>query len=294
MELRHIRYFLTVAEELHFGHAAERLHVSQPPLSQQIRQLEAELGVMLLERNQRNVQLTEAGKLYARDMRELLSSLEEAGLRARQAAEGIIGSLSVGFVASAIYSLLPRIYRRFRTEYPKVSLSLDELSTAEQIEALHAGRIHVGIGRPPIGDSTLDVQLLVDEPLAVAMPAHHPLANRDVLDLAELSSEPFVLFPRRPRPGWLDIVREACEQAGFVPNVAQEVQELSSAVTLAAAGIGLTVVPASAEALSLPDLAYKHLSDKTPKTRLVTLRRTSDVSPLIENFLHIAREVVGS
>lgn len=294
MELRHIRYFLTVAEELHFGRAAERLHVSQPPLSQQIRQLEAELGVTLFERNQRNVQLTEAGKLYAQEMRELLDKLEEAGLRARQAADGIVGSLSVGFVASATYSWLPRIYRRFHDAFPKISLSLDELSTAEQIEALHSGRIHVGIGRPPIGDSTLDVQLLADEPLAVAMPAHHPLAQRDVIDLAELASEPFVLFPRRPRPGWVDIVRDACQQAGFVPSVAQEVQELSSAVTLAAAGIGVAVVPASAQALSLPDLAYKHLSDKTPKTRLVTLHRGADVSPLIDNFLRIAREVVGS
>jgi DNA-binding transcriptional LysR family regulator len=292
MELRHIRYFMTVAEELHFGRAAERLHVSQPPLSQQIRQLEAELGVELFVRNQRRVQLTEAGKRYYEEVRHVFERLERAALLARQAALGQTGTLAVGFVASATYALIPRVYQRFRETYPKVELSLSELSTAEQVEALHADQIQVGIARPPVSDSTLIAESLAEEPLVVALPSNHPLVQEETIELYGLRSERFILFPRRPRPGWIDIVRGACETAGFVPTVAQEVQELSSAVTLVAANIGIAIVPASAQALSLPGVAYKHFQPPVPVTELLLLRRYDPPSVIVEHFLLVAHKVV--
>jgi LysR family transcriptional regulator, benzoate and cis,cis-muconate-responsive activator of ben and cat genes len=292
MELRHIRYFMTVAEELHFGRAAERLHVSQPPLSQQIRQLEAELGVELFQRNQRHVQLTGAGKRYYEEVRLIFERLDQAAHFARQAAEGQTGTLAVGFVASATYALLPLLYRRFREAYPMVGLNLSELSTAEQVDALNSGQIEVGIARPPVGDSTLLTEPLVEEPLMVALPSSHAMAQKEAIALRELRSERFVLFPRRPRPGWIDVVRRACEAADFFPTVAQEVQELSSAVTLVAAGIGVALVPASAQALSLSGVVYKHFEPPVPTTHLLALRRAEEPSVLVVHFLAVAREVV--
>lgn len=292
MELRHLRYFMTVAEELHFGRAAERLHVSQPPLSQQIRQLEAELGVELFTRNQRNVQLTSAGRLYYEEVRPVFERLDHAAYLARQAAEGQTGILAVGFVASATYALLPLLYRHFRQTYATVGLNLSELSTAEQVDALNSGQIQVGIARPPVSDSTLLTETLVEEPLMVALPSTHPMALTDAVALGDLSSERFVLFPHRPRPGWIDVVRRACETAGFAPTVAQEVQELSAAVTLVSAGIGIAIVPGSAQALSLPGVVYKHFVAPAPTTHLLALRRAEEPNVLVDHFLAIAREVV--
>lgn len=294
MELRHLRYFMTVAEELHFGRAAERLHVSQPPLSQQIRQLEAELGVELFQRNQRHVQLTRAGERYYHEVRVVFERLERASRLARDVADGQSGSLAVGFVASATYALLPLVYRRYRQEYPHVKLSLTELATAEQVVALRAGEIQLGIARPPIDDPTLQVEILAQEPLMLVLPSAHPLATQDAIALPSLASQEFVLFPRRPRPGWIDVVRRACEAAGFSPIVAQEVQELSSAVTLVAAGIGVAIVPASAQALSLPGVVYKGFTAPSPTTHLLAIRRADETERVTEHFLAIARDVVRS
>jgi DNA-binding transcriptional LysR family regulator len=173
-------------------------------------------------------------------------------------------------------------------------LSLSELSTAEQVEALHAGQIQLGIARSPVSDTTLVTEVLAEEPLMVALPSTHPLAVEESITLGKLEYERFILFPHRPRPGWIDVVRRACESAGFSPTVTQEVQELSSAVTLVAAGIGITIVPASAQALSLSGLVYKRLVPPVPTTHLIALRREDESSALVEHFLTIAREIVKS
>jgi DNA-binding transcriptional LysR family regulator len=292
MELRHLRYFLAVAEELHFGRAAARLHIAQPPLSQQIRQLEAELGYPLFLRTQRRVRITEAGAAFRDEARALLERLELAKAAAGRVARGEAGALAVGFVASATYALLPRLYRRFRERHPGVTLGLEEMSTAEQVEALRAGRIQVGLARPPVGDDTLHVETLAEEPLVAALPARHPLAARARLPLRALAHEPFVLFPRHPRPGWIDVVQEACRAAGFRPAVAQEVLELSTAVTLVAAGIGVSLVPASAQGLRLDGVAYRPLQAPAPRTTLVALRRPDELRPVVERFLAVTRELL--
>lgn len=293
MELRHLRYFLAVADELHFGRAAERLHISQPPLSQQIRQLEEELGFELFQRTRRRVRLTDAGRVFAEEARALLERLGRATAAARRVARGETGSLDVGFVASATYAILPRLYRRFRERHPDVSLTLSEMSTAEQVEALRAGRIQVGLARSPVGDETLAAEPLRDEPLALALPSRHRLAARPSLALASAADEPFVLFPRQPRPGWVDVVQAACRDAGFRPIVAQEVLELSTAVTLVAAGVGVALVPQSAQALRVAGVAYRPLRSPAPTTRLVALHRADDRRPVVERFLAVAREVAA-
>lgn len=292
MELRHLRYFLAVADELHFGRAAARLHLSQPPLSQQIRQLEAELGFQLFLRTSRRVRLTEAGRAFREEARLLLERLERAAAAARRVASGESGALAVGFVASATYALLPRLYRRFGQRHPGVALTLAEMSTAEQVEALRTGQIQVGLARPPVGDDTLEAEPLLEEPLVAALPAGHRLAARREVPLPALAEEPFVLFPRQPRPGWIDVVQQACRAAGFRPAVAQEVLELSTAVTLVAAGIGVSLVPSSAQALGLSGVAYRRLRAPAPRTRLLALRRRDEPSPAVRRFLEVAREVV--
>lgn len=293
MELRHLRYFLAVAEELHFGRAAARLHISQPPLSQQIRQLEREIEVDLFVRTRRQVQLTEAGRMFVPEARALLDRLDVATRAARRVAHGETGVLAVGLIASAMYGLLPTLYRRFREKYPDVTLLLTELSTNEQVTALHAGQIHVGLARAPVADETLLAEPLAEEPFLVALPRGHPLAAQAALVLRDLAGEPFVLFPRQPRPGWFDAVQNACLAAGFRPSVVQEALELSTAVTLVAAGIGVTLVPAQAGALHLDDVVYRPLLPPAPTTKLVALRR-QDAPPPALRFLEVARQTVGS
>lgn len=292
MELRHLRYFLAVSEELHFGRAANRLHVSQPPLSQQIRHLEAELGVELFARTRRRVRLTEAGRAFAGEARVLLERLGQATQTVKRIARGETGSLAVGFITSATFGALPHIYRRFRERHPDVVLVLSELSTAEQVEALQAGNLHVGMARPPMLADGLVTEPLGEEPLVAALPARHPLATMATLPLRALGPEPFVLFPRHPRPGWIDVVLEACRSAGFRPAVVQEALELSTAVALVGAGVGVSLVPASAQALRLRGVVYRPLRPPVPTTRLVAVRRAEGAPPAALRFLEVAREVV--
>jgi DNA-binding transcriptional LysR family regulator len=293
MELRHLRYFLAVADELHFGRAAARLHISQPPLSQQIRQLEKELGFDLFLRTRRRVRLTEAGGTFRDEARALLERLGQATVAAQRVARGETGALAVGFVASATFAILPRLYRRFRELHPDVSLALSEMSTAEQVEALRSGQIQVGLARTPIGDDSFAAEPLREEPLVLVLPARHRLARRRTLALRAAADEPFVLFPRHPRPGWVDVVQAACRAAGFRPAVVQEVLELSAAVTLVAAGIGVALVPESAQALRVAGVAYRPLRSPAPTTRLVALHRADDPRPVVERFLAVAREVAA-
>jgi DNA-binding transcriptional LysR family regulator len=292
MELRHLRYFLAVADELHFGRAAARLHVSQPPLSQQIRHLEAELGVELFARTRRRVRLTDAGRAFAEEARVLLDRLGQAAEAARRIARGETGALAVGFIASATFGILPEIYRRFRARHPEVALVLSELSTAEQVEALRAGTIQVGMARPPLAGEGLAAEALGDEPLVCALPARHPLAARAALPLRALAAEPFVLFPRQPRPGWIDVVLDACRRAGFRPAIVQEALELSTAVALVGAGVGVTLVPATAQALRIDDVVYRPLLPPVPTTRLLAVHRAEGASPAALRFLEVARECV--
>ncbi len=285
MELRHLRYFVAVAEELHFGRAAEKLFIAQPPLSQQIQQLERELGVMLFARTSRRVQLTPAGEVFLEEARRTLSGLERGADAARRAARGETGWLGIGFAASATYDLLPTVLHDFRAAYPEVQLSLRELNAAEQALALRDKSIHVGLARPAIEGANLVTHAVWEEPFLAALPAAHQRVGEREIKLASLASEPFVSFPEAPAPSYAQAVRIACEEAGFTPRVVQEVREMQTAIGLVVAGIGITLLPASVSHLHRNGLVYLPLREPAPHTALAVVSRRDDPSPALANFL---------
>ncbi len=291
IELRHLRYFLMVAEELHFGRAAARLCIAQPPLSQQIQQLEKMLGFALFVRSSRSVQLTAAGQQLVDDVREVFATLDKAMHEAGRIANGETGRLRIGFVGTAAFSLLPEALRDFRERRPQVEVSLRELVSARQAQALREGRIHVGLARPGVTTPEIVCEAVLSEPLMAALPATHPLAKRVSIALIELQSEPFVLFPRLPRPSYGDYLLGVCAVAGFRPNVVQETAEIHTAIGLTAGGIGVTLLPASASALTRPDVAFVPLSAPTPITELCLMYRADAMNPALEAFLNSVRTV---
>jgi DNA-binding transcriptional LysR family regulator len=293
MELRHLRYFVAVAEELHFHRAAERLHISQPPLSQQIRALEAELGVALFERNRRRVELTPAGTNFLADARAILEATERAADGARRVAAGEVGSLSIGFVGSATFSpLLPAILRDFRSRFPDVGLSLRELQTAEQLAALAAGRIDVGVVRGPLAATELDpgLELVViqREQLVVALPEGHPLAGSPRLRAADLRGETFVILRRHESPGLFASLNKVMGAAGGVPEDVLEVAEMQTILALVASGFGVSLVPAAVGDSVRVGVAFRPLADPSPTTELALAWRSATSSPVRDAFLAVA------
>lgn len=298
MELRHLRYFMAVAEELHFGRAAARLYMAQPPLSQQIRQLENEIGVLLFERTNRRVQLTEAGQVFFTDARAILERVDTAVERAQQAARGEAGWLGIGFVASAAYGILPDILRQFREQYPGVELTLEELHGGEQGEALREHRIHVGFTRLPADEEGVILECVVREPLLVALPTSHRLAPQETVPLTALEREPFIQFPPEPQSHYATFVTRLCQEAGFTPNVVQKTGELATTVSLVAAGIGVAIVPGSVENLHRDGVVYRTITTRTPTGQtppiieLTMAYRANDSSPVLPHFLEIARQSI--
>lgn len=289
MELRHLRYFVAVAEELHFHRAAERLHISQPPLSQQVRALEAELDVLLLERNRRGVALTPAGAVFLAEARAILAAVEAATESARSVARGASGRLSLAFVGSAMHGALPAVLRAHRLAFPQVELALRELPTAAQLEALRAGRIDVGVIRPPVDGPDLVLETIHTEPVVVALPEGHPLAARERVALADLHGEGFVLLARREAPGLHESLVRALARAGGAPRVVQEVREMQTVVGLVAAGLGVSLVPASVGADAHHGVVYRPVAGEAPTVALALAWRSGDRSAVLEAFLETAR-----
>lgn len=221
---------MTVAEELHFGRAAQRLQIAQPPLSHQIRQLELELNVQLLHRTKRMVRLTEAGQVFLQQARQILAKSEQAIEAAQRANRGEVGCLGIGFAGSATYSILPITLRTFRQRFPDVRLILHEMTTAQQVDALHDNRIQLGFIRPPLNDDELKVETVLQESFVAVLPEAHALATQAQVSLRSLCCESFVLFPRHLGTGFYDQIISICQQAGFTPQVAQEANELHVAV----------------------------------------------------------------
>ena len=290
MELRHLHYFIAVAEELHFSRAAERLCISQPPLSQQIRSLEEELGVKLFERTKRHVQLTEAGKVFLERSYLVLAQLEQAIAVTQQIGRGEVGQLAIGFVDSATYTVLPEILRVFREQFPAVKLRLHEMTTAQQIQALHHKQIDVGIVRSAISESGLSVECLLHESLVLALPETHPFSAQTQLSLSTLADEFFILFPARMGPVFYEQIIHSCQQAGFRPKVAQEAVQMQTIVGLVAAGLGIAIVPASMQNFHRGGVIYRPLQEQIPKTGLYLTWRQQDSSPVISAFLGLARK----
>jgi DNA-binding transcriptional LysR family regulator len=294
MELRHLRYFLAVAEELHFHRAATRLHISQPPLSQQIRALERELGVTLLERNRRRVALTAAGEGFRDDTRAILDAVERASERARNVARGSLGTLSVGFVGSAMFSpTLPDILREFRAGRPEVELVLRELPTLVQLQALVGGELDVGVIRGPIAQADVDPRLelmtIQRERLVAALPADHPLAARRRLRAEDLSGETFVILARRDAPGLFASLTTAMVEAGGLPEDVLEVAEMQTIISLVAGGFGVSLVPESVGSVDRSGVAFRPIAGPTPTIELSAAWRAGAGSPVRDAFLALAR-----
>ncbi|KAM3099093.1 LysR substrate-binding domain-containing protein [Phormidesmis sp. 146-12] len=290
IELRHLHYFIAVAEELHFSRAAERLHISQPPLSQQIRSLEDELGVKLFERTKRQVHLTEAGRVFLERSYQVLAQLEQAIEATQQIGRGEVGRLVIGFVDSAMYTLLPEILRVFREQFPAVELRLHELTTAQQIQALFDKQIDVGIVRSAISEPGLSAECLLPESLVLALPEKHPLSAQTQVSLSSLADEFFILFPAKLGPLFYEQIIRSCQQAGFRPKVAQEAVQMQTIIGLVAAGLGIAIVPASMQNFHRSGVIYRPLQEQIPKTGLYLTWRQHDSSPVVSTFLSLARK----
>jgi DNA-binding transcriptional LysR family regulator len=290
MELRHLRYFVAVAEELHFRRAAARLHVSQPPLSQQIRQLEEEMGCRLLARTRRRVELTAAGEAFLRDARVLLAELEGAVATARRIDAGQTGRLRVNFVGSALLAGVPDIVQRFRAARPGIELELRERSTVEQLRAIRASAVDVGLVRLPLDDDAeLRVELVRRERTLAAMALDHPLAALRRIPLRRLAAEPFVLFPRAQAPGFHDLLIGSVGAAGGPPEVVQYAPEMLTIIGLVAAGIGISLVPESVVRLALDGVTYRPVAG-APRAELAAITRAGDPSPATRAFVAELRE----
>src|SRR4051812_31292030 len=289
MELRHLRYFVVVAEELHFRRAAERLHMSQPPLSQQIRALEQEIGVTLLLRNQRRVELTVAGQAFLERAREILAAVEDAARQARRVQRGQVGRLAVGFVGSAMYSFVPELLRAFHEQSPDIGLRLHELGTSEQLRQLEDGRLDVGFVRVPRQHPELRLETVLEEPVIAALPDLHPFAARAQLTLEDLRGQPLVLLTRTGAPGLRAALQGAIERLGGDEAITQEVSEMQTLIGLVAAGVGISIVPESVRALQRQGVSYRYLNGDSPAVRLEMAWRAADESPVLAAFLAMAR-----
>ena len=295
MELRHLRYFVAVAEERHFGRAAERLHMAQPPLSQQIRQLETELGVTLLRRTTRRVDLTDAGTAYLDRARRILAAVDDAGLEAQRVQAGLTGRLVIGCVGSATYSLLPMLARSLREELPGVDCSFrGEMLVPDQVDALLSGGIDLALLRPPVDEPGLVVRPLRTERLIVALPEGHRLAARRRIRVADLRQEDLVMHPARGRSVMHGLVTSLCQEAGFLPRVRHEVAETSTLVTFVAAGLGVAVVPEPVAALGVPGAVYRPLASLRGRVELAVATRAGDDSAALERGLEVLRRVATS
>ena len=292
MELRHLRYFRAVAEELHFGRAAERLHIAQPPLSQQIRQLERELEVSLFTRSTRRVELTAAGEAYLKRAVAVLDAVDDAGQQARRIAQGVEGHLTIGCVGSATYSVLPRLVRALRDELPHVEISIrGEMLAPAQLDALRAGDVDIALLRPPVDDAAIRVEVLRRDRLIAALPAEHPLAQRDLLRVGDLRGEDFIAHAGRGRSVMGGLLAAICADAGFAPRIRHEVSETSTLVTLVAAGLGVAVVPAPTADLDIAGVTYRQLEPASLGVDLVAAHLVDAPSPAIERALGVLRRI---
>lgn len=291
MELRQIEYFIAVAEELHFGRAAKRLQMTQPPLSQQIIQLEKELGVLLLERSKRHVELTDAGKVFLQEVRYALVQLEQAKAAAIRAHMGIEGRLVLGFVGSASYGILPVAVRAFQEQFPHVDMVLHEMPTPMQIEAFHRKEIDIGFVRTPVDDHLLSFLSVHQELCVAVVPKLHPLAEHTSVSMEDLRVEQFILLERGIWPSWHDDIVAKCHQAGFSPIIRQSVKEIQTAISLVAAGLGVSIVPSSTSNLHARDVVYLDIAGDAPRIDMSIAWRTDNISPLVQHFIGVVAQL---
>ena len=293
MELRHFRYFLAVAEELSFTRAAERVGIAQPPFSQQIRALEQEIGVRLVDRTPRRVVLTEAGSVFAERARFILSRIGEAVVVTQQIGRGMSGHVCVGFTESGCFHpAVTRTLLEFRQAYPALHVTLQENKSINLVAMIREGTVDAAFIRPPFeADEVVAYTPLLHEKMVVAVPRGHRLALRKATTLAGLSEEVFVFYHRNVRPGLTDAVIAACERSGFRPRVSQETPQLTSTLNLVAAGLGVSIVPESLKHLRPNDIVYLRLTGNSPQAALGLASRADGRSAAVDNFIAVALRV---
>ncbi|HWU76609.1 MAG TPA: LysR family transcriptional regulator [Rhodanobacter sp.] len=286
MEFRQLRYFVAIVEEGGFSRAAERLHVSQPPLSTQIKSLESELGVKLLERSNRGVSLTAAGSVFHAEAQAILARLEHARVKTRQTDRGDIGMLSIGFVSIADYSILPPALKSFRADFPLVEVQLHELTTDAQIRELRAGRLDLGIALAPVDEPDMAFRGIMREALVLAAPSRHPAARGDdPIDLRALSKAHFIVPPREIASGLYDLTISHCHAAGFAPQITQHARQMQTVIGLVSSGMGVALVPSSVRNLQRPGVRYRQLRGKPALIELGIARLRQAANPLASNFI---------
>ncbi|WP_289368137.1 LysR family transcriptional regulator [Pantoea stewartii] len=287
MELRHIRYFLAVAEERHFTRAAARLGIGQPPLSQQIKDLENELGAVLFRRMPYGAELTEAGKAFLAVVKDMPATAERASRAAQRAVRGELGLLRVGFTASAAFnSVVPAAIRAYRRAYPEVQLQLEEGNTTRLVDGLSEGSLDAVFLRPGFsGSDRFQLRMLSEESMVLVLPESHPAASKTSIALSTLRDDHFLLFPRDIGPTLYDSVIEACRKSGFEPNIAQLAPQIASVINLVAAEMGVSVVPASMAQVKVNGVVFRQIDDEAPVARLALAFRRADTSPVLRNFV---------
>jgi DNA-binding transcriptional LysR family regulator len=295
MELRHLRYFLAVAEELNFTRAARRLHIAQPPLTQQIKALEAEMGVTLIDMSAYRIGLTPAGRTFAAEVARILGDVRHAVLNAKRAARGAAGQVRVGFTESASFNpLVTSALRSFRSGCPDIEVSFEEGQSTELATALLEGRVDAAFLRPPLKLSDgITLHMLEEEAMVVAIARGHRLARRRAIHLRELQNETFILYPRAVRPGLADTVVEACERSGFTPRVEQYAPQLSSTINLVATGLGISIVPLSMQGLQPHAVCYVALRGQSLKAFLGVAHRAGETSGPVLKFIATARAMAN-
>lgn len=287
---RKLRCFVAVAEHLHFGRAAAALGMAQPPLSRTIQSLEQTLGVPLFARTKRQVALTPAGETLLPEARQILRQLESLAAGARRVAAGEVGTISLGFIASASYNVLPELLSGFRRRHPAVRFALQEATSDAAIAALRAGEIDAGLVLPPVEDPALEYVPVFRDTLVAALPASRYGRGPTPVSLRSLAASPFILFPRKSAPGLHDLIVSFCRQAGFSPRVEQEAIQMQTIVSLVAADMGVALVPASLEQLRRTGVVYRPLAERSPKVETGLAWRQAAASPALAAFIALAKE----
>jgi DNA-binding transcriptional LysR family regulator len=292
MELRHLRYSVALAQELSFTRAAERLHVSQPPLSQQIRALEEELGTQLFARTSRRVELTAAGEVFLGHARAILERVEQAASQTRAVGAGTSGHLEIGLSGSLLLGPLPRLIASYRHAFPGVAVVLHEMTPAAQLAALRERRIDLSFSRTAVQDEVFASELAWPDPVVVALPRGHRLARRRSLELADLRDEPFVML-RIDSSGFARYLHACCVDAGFAPRASQQVVESQAIPSLVAAGLGVALVPASVRRVHRRGVEYRAFARNAPRADVYILQRKDNASPVVRAFIDKAKEILA-
>jgi DNA-binding transcriptional LysR family regulator len=291
VDLRHLRYFIAVAESLSFSRAAEKLHIAQPPLSQQIKQLEHALGVTLFHRTKRLVELSDAGTVFLEHARRVLRATEIGAMEAQRAQRGETGRLAVGFFEHMSYTLLPPIFRAFKERFPSVEIDLRWFPVIKQQEALESGQIDIAFMRPMPGNVQIKGEIISREPFVLAIPVNHPLAKLPTVSLKRCSNERFVLYASTLAPDFHETITRMCAAAGFLPSVALEVGQVYTALGLVGAGVGIAFVPASVQSVHFDHVRYRPLDQRSPDIVVSLGWLHRNPSPPLLAFVEIAKEI---